>query len=80
MEKLFWAKVEVPVELYERQAYTMDDVKKELGYRLMDKIRNNLVVSEEMRSNCEKVTYETKVRVDFCDTDYSSWEISGEGR
>lgn len=80
MEKLFWAEVEVPIELYNRQDHTIDDVKKELGFKLMNKIRDNLVVIEEMRSNCDKVTYETKVRVDFCDTDYSSWEISGEGR
>ena len=80
MEKLFWANIEVPVELRERQAYTMKDIKKELGFRLMNEIRDNLVVSEEMRSNCDKVIYETKIRVDFCDTDYSSWENSSEGR
>lgn len=79
MEKLIYAKVEVPVVLYQR-GYTIDDIKKKLAYRLMNEIRDNLVVIEEMRSNCDKVTYETKIRVDFCDTDYSSWEISGEWR
>jgi len=80
MEKLYYAKVEIPIELYNRKDHTIDDIKSELGFRLMNKIRDNLVVSEEMRSNCDKVTYTTKIRVDFCDTDYSSWENSTEGR
>lgn len=79
MEKLIYAKVEVPVVLYQR-GYTIDDIKKKLEHKLMNEIRDNLVVIEEMRSNCNKVIYETKIRVDFCDTNYSSWEISGEGR
>ena len=80
MEELFYANVEVPVELYKRKAYTMDDVKKELGRRLMDEIRDNLVVKKEKTIYNNKVIYVTKIRVDFCDVDYSSWENSSEGR
>ncbi len=78
MEKLCYAEVKVPIKRYERQAYTIDDIKRKLADKLTNKIIRDLAVSKEIET--DKVIYKTKVRVDFCDTDYSSWENSSEGR
>ena len=80
MEKLYYAEVKVPIKRYERQAYTIDDIKRKLADKLTNKIIHDhyLAVSKEIET--DKVIYKTKVRVDFCDTDYSSWENSSEGR